>query len=409
MKTKKQIMKTKFLALAISLGFLFTSCSDDDNPTPTPGPATGEISGEYSTDQTFAYGNYTLVGVVKVKSGATLTFEAGSTITCDKTNGDNALVVLQGGKLIINGTADAPVIFTEASKIPGSWGGITLYGNAPINAAKNSATSTSEDGNFIVYGGTNAVDNSGSLKYVQVRYAGAKLADGNSELNGFSFYAVGSGTVLDHLVSYKGNDDGFEFYGGTASMTNSISYGNTDDSFDWQDGWKGAANSNWYARQMVKGNYGMEIESSNNNNTYFPLISNITLIRDAGTEPETSSSIEIDAIQFKKQGNGQFNNLVINGYKDYTTGGKTYTGAAVKIQDQATINDQVNTGNIKVTNAKITNTTVDVLGATVTVDGVSAPLTVNFPAGNFTTSTTATGAVIASGAWSTIDGVNLLQ
>mgnify|MGYP006340433967 FL=1 len=398
-------MKTKFLALAISLGFLFTSCSDDDNPTPTVGPATGEITGTYTADQTFVYGNYTLNGVVKVNSGVTLTFEAGSTITCNKSNGDNALVVLKGGKLIVNGTADAPVIFTEASGIPGSWGGITLYGDAPINAAKASSTSTSEDGNFIVYGGSNKTDSSGSLKYVQDRYAGAKLADGNSELNGFSFYAVGSGTVLDHLVSYKGNDDGFEFYGGTASMTNAISYGNTDDSFDWQDGWQGAANTNWYAKQMVKGNYGMEIESSNNNNAYFPIVSNITLIRDAGTEPETSSSVEIDAIQFKKQGNGQFNNIVINGFGNYATGGVTYTGTAVKIQDQATNTDQVNTGKIKVTNVKMTNTTVDVLGATVS----GSPLTISFPAGNFTTSTTATGAVMNSGTWSTVDGVDLLK
>ena len=396
-------MKTKFFAFALLSGLFLNSCSsDDDNATPVI-PQVGEITGTFAANKTYAFGNYTLKGIVKIPTGVTVIFDAGSTITADKATGDNALLVLNGGKLIVNGTASSPVVFTEVSKVAGSWGGIIMYGDAPIKAIGGVTTSTSEDGNALSYGGTNAAHNGGSLNYVRVEYAGSKLADGTKELNGFSFYSVGSGTTLDHLVSYKGADDGFEFYGGTVSASNLISYGNTDDSFDWQDGWQGQNNTNWYAYQSGKANYGVEVESSGVNNAFFPKVTNITLKRATGTTPETAGAIEIDAFQFKKEGNGEFNNVVIDGYGDYTEGANTYSGAAVKIQDVTTNLNQVNGSKIKLTNVKITNT------SQTTPVGATGAVIVIFPAGNFTTSATSTGASMVTGNWSTVSGTNLLN
>ncbi|MES2486838.1 MAG: hypothetical protein V4581_12945, partial [Bacteroidota bacterium] len=348
-------MKKILLGLTV-IASVFTGCGSDDEAVVVQ-PVEGTITGTITADKQFAYGNYTLVGIVKVASGVTVTFDKGSTITCNKTTGDNALVVLNGGKLIVNGTAAEPVVFTEASAIPGSWGGIIMYGDAPIKAAGGVTTATSEDGNNQSYGGTNAAHNGGALHYVRVEYAGAKLADGTKENNAFTFYSVGTGTTLDHLVAYKGADDGYEFFGGTVSATNLISYGNYDDAFDWQDGWQGQNNSNWYAYQTGKGNFGMEIEASANNNAYFPKITNLTLKRATGTTPEVAGAIEIDAIQFKKEGNGDFSNIVIDGYGNYVEGTTTFEGAAVKIQDATTNTNQVNGSKIKLTNVKITNTT----------------------------------------------------
>lgn len=392
-------MKKILVSLAF-LGAIFTGCSSD-NEDQVKTPQTGEISGEITSDVTYEYGNYTLRGIVKVKSGATLTINEGSTITCDKINGDNALVIENGGKLVVNGTEDSPVVFTEASGVPGSWGGIIMYGDAPVKVLGGGTTAISEDGLSKTYGGTNPAHNGGSLKYVRVEYAGKKLADGTKELNGFSFYSVGTGTVLDHLVSYKGADDGFEFYGGTASLTNAISYGNFDDAFDWQDGWQGQNNTNWYAYQEIKGNFGIEIEASSNNNDFYPKFTNVTLKRATGCTPEVAGAIEIDAIQFKKNGNGDFNNVVIDGYSSYTEGATTYQGAAVKIQDADTNNNQVNGSKIKLTNAKISNTSLNYAG--------SGSVTVNFPDGQFTTNSGATGASLNSGSWSTVDGENLIK
>jgi hypothetical protein len=270
-----------------------------------------------------------------------------------------------------------------------------MYGDAPINAAGATTSKTSEDGLNLTYGGTNASHNGGTLRYVRVEYAGKKITDGTSEMNGFSFYSVGSGTILQNLVSYKGADDGFEFYGGTVSATNLISYGNYDDSFDWQDGWKGQNNSNWYAYQTGTGNFGMEIEASNNDNAYYPVVANITLKRATGTNTEGgSSAAEYDAIQFKKHGNGDFTNIVISGY---TTSGAT----AVRIQDANTNTFQVNANKIKLTTVKINDGTSEYAGA--------GSVSVTFPSGQFTTSNAATGASITNGAWSTVGGVSLLQ
>lgn len=396
--------------LALSLLFIgvLASCSSSDEGTTAPIvkiPVEGEISGDITTNTTYAYGNYTLDGIVEIQPGVTVTFEAGSKIVCDKTvSTSNALVVLNGGKLIINGTAEAPVVFTEASKTPGSWGGIIMYGDAPAKVAGGGTTSTSEDGNNITYGGSNPTHNGGSLKFVRVEYAGAKLNDGVKENNGFTFYSVGSGTTLDHLVSYKGADDGFEFFGGTVSMTNAISFGNYDDAFDWQDGWQGQANSNWYAYQTVKGNYGMEIEASLNDNSFGPKVSNITLKRATGCVPEVGDN-QVDAFQFKREGNGEYTNVIVDGYTGFTTSATpavTYEGAVVRIEDDVTNLHQVNTSKIKVNNVKISNTNI----TTPIGRGV---ISVAFPAGNFTTSTTATGASLITGSWSTVDGENLIK
>jgi len=394
-------MKKLVLSLSL-LSLIFASCSssDDDVVTP-PTTGSGEITGDITASKTFIKGTYTLSGTVRIKSGVTLTFDAGSTITADVTNGTDVLLVEKGGMLNIAGTAAEPVVFTEKSKTAGSWGGIILFGDAPIVSGKTAdgapiTTATSEDGTNIVYGGTNAASNSGSLKYVRVEYAGKKILDGNSEMNGFSFYAVGSGTVLENLVAYKGADDGFEFYGGTVSAKNLISYGNTDDSFDWQDGWQGQTNTNWFAYQTGAGNFGMEIEAKSVNNLFFPKVSNITLRRAAGTVTEAGAVTEIDAIQFKKEGNGEYSNVVISGY--------TSTGAvAVRIQEAATNTNQVSGGKIKMLNVKVAETTTPLTGTG------AAGFTVAFPTGNFTTSTTATGAALTPGAWAIVDGVNLLE
>lgn len=392
-------MKKLVFSLAL-LSVVFTSCtSSDDDVVTTPPTATGDITGDITASKTYAKGTYALSGTVRVKSGATLTFEAGSVVTADASNGTDALLVENGGKLNVSGTAAEPVVFTEKSKTAGSWGGIIMFGDAPIVSGKTAdgtpiTTATSEDGTNIVYGGTNSTHNGGSLKYARVEYAGKKILDGNSEMNGFSFYAVGSGTVLENLVSYKGADDGFEFYGGTVSAKNLISYGNTDDSFDWQDGWQGQANTNWYAYQTGAGNFGMEIEAKSVNNAFGPKVSNITLRRAAGTVTEAGNPTEIDAIQFKKEGNGEYSNVVISGYT-------TANATSVRIQDAATNTNQVLTGKIKMLNVKIAdNTTLWGAGA--------STFTVAFPTANFTTSTTATGAALTPGAWAIVDGVNLL-
>ncbi|RZL44900.1 MAG: hypothetical protein EOP00_18715, partial [Pedobacter sp.] len=322
-------MKKLIYAIAIS-AIVFTGCSKDEVEPTVVKPVVGEITGDITANRTLAYGNYTLKGMVKIQAGVTLTIEKGSTITTDKTTGENGLVVLKGGTLIANGTADEPIVFTAVQKLAGSWAGIIMYGDAPIVGTASVTTSNSEDGLTLPYGGANATHSSGSLKYVRVEYAGLVITSNQKEHNGFSFYAVGSGTTLENLVSYKGNDDGFEFYGGTVSGKNLISYGNADDSFDWQDGWRGQDNTNWFAYQTGVANYGVEVETKSVNNAFFPKVTNITLKRAAGTTTEAQSEIQLDAFQFKANGNGDFSNVVIDGFASQTTP-TAFNGGAVQV------------------------------------------------------------------------------
>jgi hypothetical protein len=408
-------MKKLIFSLSI-LAAIFTGCSNEDEPTkpiifPTnPGGTilgSGEITGNFTSDKTYVKGNYTLKGMVQIPAGVTVTFAAGSTITIATTSaGENGLIVLNGGKLNAEGTSSEPIVFTHQSKIPGSWAGIIMYGDAPIvNSATAAApqTATSEDGLAKIYGGSNPTHNGGILKYVRVEYAGQVITTNSKEHNGFSFYSVGSGTILENLVSYKGNDDGFEFYGGTVSLKNSISYGNADDSFDWQDGWRGQVNTNWFAYQTGVANYGIEVESKSVDNAFWPIVTNITLKRAAGTSTESVSEVQIDAIQFKKQGNGDYSNIVIDGYNNYAT--PVVNGGAIQVLDKATYDGQIVTGKIKLTNVKITNTANNFISGVNTFVLTAASFS---PAANWAISTTATGASLTGGNWVTVDGVNLL-
>lgn len=404
-------MKKNILTL-LSLAFVLaaTSCTvdireDNDRPTNNGGntgafesvlEGSGTLSGEISKDILIKKGNYTLKGIVKVGSGATITIEPGANFTAT-TSDVSGLVILKGAKINAVGTADLPIVFTSDKKTPGDWGGITIYGDAPIKALNGASTALSEDGNNVYYGGTDANSNSGTMKYVRVEYGGRKIGDGTSETNSMTFYAVGAGTTLENLVAYKGTDDGYEFFGGTVSAKNLVSYGNYDDSFDWQDGWSGQNNANWFALQTGIGNFGMEIEASSNAENTAPKVHNITLIREAGTNPESSGSAEISAIQFKKQGTGIFSNVYIDGYKN--TGGKSAYG--VLIQDIATETSQLKTGKIIVEPVFGTANNDNLLHYG--YGFISAnPLT-------FMNAPTVTKVSMTEGAWANVNGINLLS
>lgn len=394
------------IILALSLTFGLTSCTievnDGNDGTEQPTQTTddvlngsGTLAGTITKNLLIKKGNYVLDGIVKVTNNATITIEAGATFTVS-TNKTSSLVILQDGNINAAGTASEPVVFTTSTKTPGDWGGITIYGNAPIKAVNGNTQALSEDGNNVYYGGDDPNSNSGVMKFVRVEYAGKKIGDGTSETNTFTFYSVGAGTVLENLVAYKGTDDGFEFFGGTVSAKNLVSYGNFDDSFDWQDAWSGQNNTNWFAFQTGVGNFGMEIEASSNADNTPPKISNITLIRDANTNPETANSPEISAIQFKKQGTGIFSNVYISGYKNIGS----QNAYAVLIQDAATENTQVNNNKIIVSPINYINSDhPGVWGYAFSPNGGKT----------FTNDANVKKVSLEAGSWAIVDGLNLLS
>lgn len=183
-------------------------------------------------------GKYTLKGYVYVNGRASIRFAAGSVIVSD-TIQKGALIIEQNSKIFAEGTATEPIVFTSGKapgqRRPGDWGGLILLGNAPTN---RSTPPIIEGGVNAVYGGSVASDNSGILRYVRIEYAGI-AADPNSEINGLTLGGVGSGTTIQFVQVSYGNDDAFEFFGGTVNAKYLIAYATADDDFDFDFGYVG--------------------------------------------------------------------------------------------------------------------------------------------------------------------------
>lgn len=182
---------------------------------------------------------YLLKGYVYVTAGATLTIEPGTIIKGDKPS-KGALIVERGGKLMAQGTATKPIVFTSnqpaGGRTYGDWGGVIICGQAPTNWTAGSAQV--EGGPRSFYGGTNASDNSGTLQYVRIEFGGIAFSP-NNEVNGLTLCGVGAGTTIDHIqVSYCG-DDSYEWFGGNVNVKNIVSYKGWDDDFDSDAGFTG--------------------------------------------------------------------------------------------------------------------------------------------------------------------------
>jgi hypothetical protein len=208
------------------------------------------ISGSIAANRTLtADTNYVLRGFVYVNSGATLTINAGTRIVGDTTALGSALFVLRGARIVANGTATQPIVFTSqrspGNRSPGDWGGLIIVGNARANRTgnvivegSNGSVVGANPAGIVYTGGTVDTDNSGSLRYVRVEFAGyATLTD--AELNSFTLAAVGSGTTMEYLQALAGLDDHFEWFGGTVNGRYLVSYESGDDHFDGSEGYRG--------------------------------------------------------------------------------------------------------------------------------------------------------------------------
>ena len=187
--------------------------------------------------------------------GPTLTLAPGVEVAFS--NPEDYLRISRGSRLIADGTRNNPIILsavkdlrdnqaTEADR--GLWGGLQINGNGltnkctaaerlPANGSPHNCHVTSE-GRPATYGGANNNENSGVLRYVQVRYAGFEVVDGD-ELNGMTFNAVGSGTTVEYVQVYTTQDDGYETFGGAVNFKNIVAVNVGDDSLDYSEGWVG--------------------------------------------------------------------------------------------------------------------------------------------------------------------------
>jgi hypothetical protein len=187
--------------------------------------------------------------------GPSLTIGAGSRIAFQ--NPEDYLRVARGSRIVADGTRQAPIIFSAVKDLRdgqatlsdrGLWGGVQINGNGVTNKctdADRAATSNNvhnchvtAEGRPASYGGNNSAENSGILRYVQIRHAGYEVVDGN-ELNALTLNGVGSGTTLEYVQTYTTLDDGIEMFGGAVDLKYSVNVNVGDDSIDFSEGWVG--------------------------------------------------------------------------------------------------------------------------------------------------------------------------
>ena len=327
----------------------------------------------------------------------------------------SALVIERGGKILADGTADCQIVFTaEADAVDGTyaianngkWGGLVILGKATNNLtlAANGPFVPGGAGKLAVANGLGTMegfatsntqdqygadltagqsfddnDNSGILRYVSVRHAGAILAVG-AELNAITLGSVGRGTTIEHVETISSADDNIELFGGTVNLKYISTLFGNDDMFDYDLGWSGKAQFLFGMKTdvtaSVDSDNGFEADSddnkSNNNPKSIPVVYNATIIGNSKSAT-TSDNSSIAAINAKELTGGEFYNSVFANFKNGFNMVKSFgtrTGGSEAYHNWSTANGN-GTGILKVK----CNTFV----------GVTNPLTVGSSAANVVT------------------------
>lgn len=250
-------MKKVILSILSISTLIFTSCSLDNDDENGGGNTGGEVTaqnlaGNLTTDLTLGSGvAHNLIGALLVKDGATLTIEAGTRINALAGGTDVYILVEKGGKIIADGTATNPILFTSNASSPkaGDWGGIIVNGKAPLSRqASASSNAATEVKNSIFFGGDDVNDNSGIINYVKLEYTGARIDD-EAEHNGLTLNGVGAGTTVSNIAILNGDDDAIEFFGGSVDASNILVVNAKDDMFDFTQGYTGTCTNLYGIRE----------------------------------------------------------------------------------------------------------------------------------------------------------------
>ena len=208
-----------------------------------------QVTADVTTNTTWLATNiYQLTKVISVANGAILTIQPGTKIIGGAIPGAGAppvtaLMVLRGSRIEAVGTAADPIVLTSSAaagnRFPGDWGGLILVGNASSNRTGRTVVEGPAPADTVSWNGGNLDnDNSGSVVYTRIEFAGA-AAILNVELNAYSLYAVGRSTRFEYNQAVRGLDDQFEFFGGTVDTRYLVSYESGDDHFDAAEGHRG--------------------------------------------------------------------------------------------------------------------------------------------------------------------------
>jgi hypothetical protein len=271
--------------------------------------------------------------VIDPTKQATLTIEAGTVILGKKGTPGGALIIQRGSKLVAIGTVDKPIVFTSdqaiGNRVPGDWAGVVLCGQSANNIKGSTSTGLDGveelEGAYGAYhgGGTSPIldDNSGTLKYVRIEYAGYPI-NPNQEVNGLTFGSVGSGTTIDYVQVTYANDDSYEWFGGTVNPKHLIALKGIDDDFDTDNGFSGKVQFGLGIRAAgiadQSGSNGFECDNDANGTANTPFtsaeFSNMTIIGGKATNATTIDIQFQNGAQIRRNAKQKIFNSIITAY-----------------------------------------------------------------------------------------------
>ena len=275
---------------------------------------------------------YVLTGYIYVTNNATLTIQAGTVIYGNDPSlgSKGSLIITRGAKIQAVGTPCRPIVFTSGAtkRKRGDWGGLILLGYAQINPLGDTAhiegippipqTLFGGGKNPNCGGGNcpNNADNSGTLQYVRVEYAGVALSP-NNEINGITFGGVGSGTTIDHVQVSFANDDSYEWFGGTVNAKYIIANQGIDDDFDTDNGYSGKVQFGVALRDPavadVSKSHGFESDNdaAGSGNTPHTLATFSNMTFDAGGDVTTNALYEAGTYIRRNSHMNLYNSIVM--------------------------------------------------------------------------------------------------
>jgi len=347
-----------------TISAVFTA-TDNQNLVSTPVTFTITVNdptivlvGDLTTQTLDATKPYLLRSQVFIPDGVTLTIPAGTVIKGEKAT-KAALIVKPGGKLVANGTASSPVVFTSnqgpGERDKGDWAGIVILGKAFVNQAGQVAIEgitpqtfygpKFSDATAVNTPTTNQDDNSGTLTYVRIEYAGIELTP-NNETNSLTMGGVGRGTNMNYIQVSYGGDDGFEWFGGTVNGKHLISQATWDDDFDSDFGWSGnvqfglvvrypfsadqSESNSFESDNQGNGNSITFCDGTDNSGCTRAVFSNITVLGPRDFNARSISGNNRNALHIRRRSSISIFNSYISGFR-----------IGLRIDDQGTLDNLV--------------------------------------------------------------------
>ena len=225
-----------------------------------------------------------------VRSGATLRLQAGALL---RAYGPSAEIVVEpGGRMLAEGTRQAPVVLTCSAPVgqraPGCWGGLRIHGRAPVTGGAGAAAD-----------GDAWDDSSGSLRYLRVEFAGASPQQ-DSAAPALALHGVGSGTLMQHVQIRSSAGDGIAFVGGAVSCDFCLASDSGGHGLSWQRGFRGSLRHLYVWQGTGDGDavHGRNLDSGPDREPRsHPQLANVTLTAatDAAGRPGRGAGLRLQA------------------------------------------------------------------------------------------------------------------